>query len=97
MTACKLWILRPAEGLAKGDDPWDPWYDKAFGFIVEAESEEQARGIAQLNAGDEKRGRQSMGRGSKTLEPWLDAKYSTCSELVPSGAPGVVMIDFALA
>ena len=30
----RLWLLRPVEG----DSLWDPWYDKAFGFVVRAEA-----------------------------------------------------------
>ncbi len=45
----KLWILRPV----KDDNLWDPWYDKAFGFIVAAETEEAARALAQSKGGDE--------------------------------------------
>ena len=38
-TKMRLWLLRPQEGLIEGDNPWDPWYDKAFGFVVRAETE----------------------------------------------------------
>ena len=40
----KLWILMPKENLNKGDDPWNPWYDKCFGMIIRAKTEEEARG-----------------------------------------------------
>ena len=93
----KLWLLRPMEGLAKNDNPWEPWYDKAFGFVVRAETEEEARRFAQADAGDEKRGTFLGEKTSDTNTPWMDAKYSTCTELLPDGAPGVVMQDFAAA
>lgn len=35
----KLWLLRPVVGLDENDNPWWPWYDKAFGFVVRAETE----------------------------------------------------------
>lgn len=39
----KLWLLRPIDphgGL------WDPWFDKIFGFVVRAETETEARTLA---------------------------------------------------
>lgn len=35
----KLWILEPVEDLEGKEDPWDPWFDKAVGFIVRAATE----------------------------------------------------------
>lgn len=32
----KLWLLRPIE--TEGPNLWDPWYDKAFGFVVRAKN-----------------------------------------------------------
>ena len=45
----KLWILKAKEGAAA----WDRWYDKAFGFIVAAETEDTARRLAAEKGGDE--------------------------------------------
>lgn len=84
----RLWILEPAKGLPKDKDPWDPWYDKAFGFVVSAATEEQARTLAQKNGGDERDGERS---------PWLNPAESTCKLLTPGSEPGVVMKDFASA
>ena len=89
--AMKLWLLRPVENLPEGDDPWEPWYDKAFGFVVRAETEDGARSLAQANAGDEKRNRRS------SRQPWLDAKYSTCAELTAEGAAEMVIRDIQYA
>ena len=89
----KLWILRPVEGLDKNDNPWKSWYDKAFGFVVRAEMEEEARDFAHDEAGDENLG----GKTTNTTQPWKDARYSTCTELLPDGEAGVVMQDFASA
>jgi hypothetical protein len=84
----KLWILRPVENLPKGDDPWEPWYDKAFGFVVRAETEEKARKFAHEDGGYET---------ADTNSPWLEAKYSTCDELPTEGEAGVVLQDFHAA
>lgn len=93
----KLWILRPVEGLDKKDNPWEPWYDKAFGFVIRAETEEDAREFAHSGAGDENRGEFLSTKTANTNQPWKDAKYSTCTELLPEGEAGVVMLDFATA
>lgn len=91
----KLWILRPVEDLEKGDNPWEPWYDKVFGFVVRAGNEKEARIIAQENAGDEKR-RVFLGKKmADTSTPWLDVKYSTCVELEANGEAEMIMKDFA--
>jgi hypothetical protein len=93
----KLWLLRPVDGLPDGDNPWEPWYDKSFGFVVRCESEKEAREIAHENAGDENRGRFLDREIARTTSPWLDTKYSTCVELTAEGAPGLVINDFAAA
>ena len=36
----RLWILRPIDEAA---GQWSPWFDKAFGFVMRAETEEAAR------------------------------------------------------
>lgn len=84
----KLWLLLPVEG----DDLWEPWYDKAFGFVIAAETEEQARIIAQKGGGDE--------CGWEGDDPaWVDPTHSTCVELTADAytEPTVVMRDFASA
>lgn len=91
----KIWILRPIH--TTGDDPWDPWYDKSFGFIVRAETEDDARKFAHKDAGDENRGEFLSKKIAKTKKPWLDPKYSTCVELGAEGDAGVLMKDFAAA
>ena len=89
-----LYILRPEEGLVAEDNPWSPWYDKCFGFVVRATSEEAARKLAQEKAGDEKRGEFLKQKISNTKTPWLDPKYSTCEVLEAEGEIGIVMEDF---
>jgi hypothetical protein len=86
----KLWILKPVDNLPQSDDPWKPWYDRAFGFVVRAETEEAAREFAHRDGGKENRW--AMPRG-----PWLDANYSTCDELTADGEVGVVLQDFHAA
>jgi hypothetical protein len=86
----KLWILRPVDGR----DEWEPWYDKAFGFVVSAENEDEARRLADSSGGDETR--KWDADESKHVHPWLDAQASTCEELAAHSS-GVVMCDFHAA
>lgn len=90
----RLWLLRPVDRLPNNDNPWEPWCDKSFGFVVCAESEEEARQLAHANAGDENRGEFLGGKTADTKSPWLDAKYSTCAELTPAHEKGIVLQDF---
>lgn len=78
----KLWILRPID---PNGGPWFPWYDKAFGFVVRAESEKEARELVAFDAGDE------------SWEAWVDSKYSSCVELTPIGEREIIIKDFAAA
>jgi hypothetical protein len=93
----KLWLLRPVNKLPDNDDPWEPWFDKAFGFVVRAETEADARDMAHADAGDENRSTFLGRQTANTREPWKDAKYSTCVELLPDGLAEVVIQDFARA
>ncbi|MBE3040275.1 MAG: hypothetical protein IMZ62_15875 [Chloroflexi bacterium] len=89
----RLWILRPREfPFGNQENPWDPWYDRAFGFLVRAEDEQEARKLADEEAGDEKDLYQFPDR-----QPWTDSKYSTCDELLSDGVAEVLMQDFHAA
>ena len=89
----KLWILRPVDGLADGNNPWDPWFDKCFGFVVRAETEADARQFAHEGAGEENYGPSIFTRTPATKSPWLDPAYSTCDELLSEGEAGIVIED----
>lgn len=93
----KLWILTAKDALPQGDNPWEPWYDKAFGFVVRASTEEEARAFAHGSAGDENRGEFLRMTTAQTKTPWKDPKYSDCEELLPEGTAGVIIRDFAAA
>jgi len=69
----RLWLLRPVSA-------WEPWYDRAFGFVVEADTEAAARVAASLEHGDE------------GAEVWLSDASTTCAEL-PTGISGVILRD----
>lgn len=79
-------------------NPWAPWYDKAFGFVVRAEDEQAARALASKDAGDEAGGRDhSVTPPRERPNPWLDPDLSSCVELTAEGSSEVVMKDFAAA
>lgn len=80
-----------------GDNPWEPWYDKAFGYVIRAETEDEAREIAHNNAGDENRMELLVVKISKTNYPWKDKRYSTCIELSVNGESELIMTDFYAA
>lgn len=88
----KLFYLYPKENI-KGENPWSPWYDKVFAFVVRAETEEEARKIAQDAGGDETDDK----TGSPIKYPWLDADLSECDELTAEGNKGVIIRDCANA
>jgi len=77
----KLWILSPFEGLPESSNPWVPWYDKCFGLVIRAETEEEARNIANDKQGYDLNG------------AWLDTKLSKCEELLEDGDEGIIICD----
>lgn len=90
--ARRLWLLRPIEELPEDIDPWCPWYDKTFGFVVRADTEEKARQIANDNGGAEVN--ELMTGWNRTgAKPWLNPKESTCVELTADGEEGVIIED----
>ena len=90
MTKMKLWLLQPVENLPDKYNPFEPWYDKASGFVIRAETEKKARKIANKNGGDE------LGLDRKD-KPWLDPKLTSCRELIPEGKEQLILKDFRAA
>ena len=83
----KLFLLRPVKDLPN-ENPWEPWYDKTFGFVVRAENHVTARHLADEAGGDE-----TSFRSDGSDHPWLDPKFSTCVELLKDGGAEVVIND----
>lgn len=91
----KIWLLQPINPNA---GPWSPWYDKAFGFVVRADTEAEARAIADRNGGDECGGYVRWEEPMKRAhQPWLDPTLASCVELTGEGESEVVLRDFASA
>ena len=92
----KLYLLRPREIADERNNPWEPWYDKSFGFVVRAETEADARQIAHENAGDENQEGRYGWQGTDLrypVKPWLHIKYSICEELTADGDAGLIIQD----
>ena len=82
--------MRPIEG----KEAWEPWYDKSFGFVIRAESEDEARKIADENAGNENMDNETY---KDTKHPWLDPKQATCVVLTNDGKQELIIKDFKAA
>lgn len=87
----KFWRLAPRHDMlwwcVDGKDPWSPYRERAFGFVVRAEDAEAARWLAH----------QAGGLENETVDgvaPWLDANYSTCEELRDDGNAEVLLVNF---
>lgn len=77
----QLFLLKAIDGC----EEFDPWYDKAFGHVVRADSEEKARRLAADACGAE-------GKGA-----WLDANKTSCAKLTAMGDEEVILTDFHAA
>ncbi len=91
----RLWLIRPRSSETLGaDNPWEPWYDKVFGFVVRAATEAEARAFAQQREGNETDATDPEGRTAA----WSSDRYSTCEPLMEEdGEPGIVLRDFKSA
>jgi hypothetical protein len=91
----QLWLLRPrADVLARAEHPWEPPYDKTLGVLVRAETEAEARRLAQTQAGIEGQGvyrHYGADEDEVASNVWLDPAWTTCDELQVEGASGVIL------
>lgn len=92
----QLWLLRPnakylsdhpyiRENRDITPNPWNPWFDKAFGFVIRAETEKEARLLTLEHC------------GAETGNAWLDPELSTCEPLTLEGEAGLIVMDFRSA
>ena len=77
-----IWAEEGLKRTIKGDNPWESTWDCAYGFVVRAETEEQARQWA------------SKAHGDEGEDAWLSEKYSSCIELEAEEKAGIVIQDF---
>lgn len=78
-----IYVLKPKDR-KDGGGPWNPWYDKAFGFIVAASGPHQARILAASRCGDE------------GMDVWFDPKWTTC-KILKASKQGIILRDYAAA
>lgn len=91
----KLWLLRPIKNLPPEGNPWENPYDKAFGFVIRAETAARAREMAQYAGGGDEIWSWDDSYTKRTSIPaWLTPTLSTCTELIPEGKEDIVMRDF---
>ena len=86
-----LWLLKTRDDLEKGNDPWEPWYDKTFGMVIRGDSEKEIREIAQNKCQHGDESREGVGN------PWLKKEYSVCTKLLGKGNKEVILEDFQAA
>lgn len=92
----QLWLLRPrVVARLEHDDPWEPWYDKCFGFVIRAETEEDARALAQDEGNGETVGKEWDEKCERwnRIPAWTDPKFSSCVPLTNDGDVEVIMYD----
>jgi hypothetical protein len=73
-----IYLLLPVR---PSDPPFEPVLDRNYGFVVRADSEEQARSLADDLA-------KSEGAGT-----WLDPALTSC-EPVDNGGPSVLLVRY---
>lgn len=92
----KLWLLYAKGYDPSGETPYDFDaaerfdYDCNWAFVVRAESEAEARAIAQSKGSDETRN----GYAGERFDTWLDPTVVICEALDAEGKPGVVVCDY---
>lgn len=94
----KLWLIKPKDIVWCSENyhtnPWVPWYGKVFGFVIAADSEDEARKIADDNGGEETGKIETLAYRTGG-HPWFDSDLSKC-ECVASdyeGKEGVILRD----
>jgi hypothetical protein len=89
----KLWLLQP---IWPAVELWWPEYDSNHGFVVQAESEQAARELANAVSGDEHRAyvTENGYRKVKDYMPYLNPAYTTCIELTGDGPERIILRDF---
>ncbi|SDJ24272.1 hypothetical protein SAMN04487867_12972 [Vreelandella titanicae] len=66
--------------------PFNPGYDVTQGLLIRAESEGDARAMA------DQKTRAEYGRPRH--RPWMDTRLASCAEMTSEGAAEIVMMDY---
>ena len=86
MTQLRIFVLKAREDLPNTDNPFRPWYDKTFGVVVRAGSEDSARCLVSEELGP------TEGR-----DVWMLPHYTECLELTGCGESEIILTDFRSA
>lgn len=86
-----LWLLSVAE-TTEADAVWSTWYDKNFGFVVRASSEEEARALAQAEA--RRYDTEGHSHGIEPDDAWLKPSLTSCTRLLEEGSVGIILRDY---
>jgi hypothetical protein len=80
----KLWILRPSDNLVFStaeDNPWLTPYEKVIGFVIRANTEQEARTYAHHAA---------LCENGLDNDAWLNPELSTCRHESDNGHEGLI-------
>ena len=84
----KLWILEPLDIEAA---PWEgPLVDKRIKFVIRADSEKEARELAQKDGMDELHPRTRAGRAVEAQLVWTNPELVSCKELTTNGPAEII-------
>lgn len=81
----KLWLLKPLVDGAFALELVRFPYDLYEGFVIRAETEDEARALAH---------QQTLGNEGEISGVWLDRTQTDCIELTPHGDPCVILSDY---
>ena len=91
----KLWLLKARDDIKNIEDsnlnPWEPWFDQNFGYVVRAETEYMARQLASNDGGERV---EDPALSKEEADGWLNSKYSTCIELTADGPEKIILINY---
>lgn len=79
--------------LLKAISPFADDWDTAQGFVIRAETEDQARQLAIQNSGDEQPCEPGWGAHILT-EGWALSSNASCEELTSNGEQEIILRDF---
>ncbi|OWV29802.1 hypothetical protein JI62_10080 [Halomonas campaniensis] len=71
--------------------PFNPGHDVTQGMLIRAESEGDARAMADQKTCAEY---ENNGDWRPRRRPWIDTRLTSCAEMTSEGAAGIIMVDY---
>ena len=96
----KIWQLLPSADVKESNDPWSSRYDCYYGFVIAAETEEQARQMAQAESyrtcACETQTWIDQDGSDVAVERqvWTDPRFTTCVELTAGNEPRIIEASY---